>query len=150
MIHNFTKHFTEKKFDYIKIKNKYFEKDERLMSVVNAIKDRSKRSDFPLAIGKFLGHMNGKKFVPSSILLDKLASKSKRKVVINSDGEWLYICGRDIFKDNIQKLQTKEGLVLVQNENDENLGLGKVTKESKSKIAIKNLLDKGDFLRRER
>ncbi|MBW2987614.1 hypothetical protein KY336_03620, partial [Candidatus Woesearchaeota archaeon] len=38
--------------------------------------------------------------------------------------------------------------VLVQNKKDENLGYGKIVR--KGKVFVLNLMDRGDFLRRER
>ena len=62
------------------------------------------------------------------------------------------MCGRDIFDESIVSEIPKELIgkhVLVQNENDENLGLG-IVKVGGSRITIKNVIDRGDFLRREK
>jgi len=57
----------------------------------------------------------------------------------------MFLCGRDAFADNIVKANVNSGLVLVQNEKDENLGLGILNEKG-----IRNILDRGDFLRREK
>ena len=88
-------------------------------------------------------------FEPSLFLLEQLSKKSKNKVFVNEEAEWLFLCGRDVFPSNIVKDASKEKIFLVQNERDENLGLGMKTKHKGKKI-IKNLKDRGDFLRREK
>lgn len=88
-------------------------------------------------------------FEPSLFLLELLSGRTKNKVFVNEEAEWLFLCGRNVFLDNILKDASKEKVFLVQNEKDENLGLGIKTKV-KGKKVIKNLLDRGDFLRREK
>ena len=87
-------------------------------------------------------------FEPSLFLLELLSKRSKNKVFINSEAEWFFLCGRNVFPDNIVKNASKEKIFLVQSEKDENLGLGMLTKDKGRKV-IKNLKDRGDFLRRE-
>ena len=77
------------------------------------------------------------------------------KVVLNKKASWLFICGRDVFQQGIIKAigsQRKGDCTLVLNEFGECLGFGVLTaslKEQSGKIAIRNVLDVGDFLRRE-
>ena len=56
--------------------------------------------------------------------------------------------------DQVEKAigDVKKGLCLVQNEQDENLGYGKFSTglAHDDRIVVKNKMDKGDFLRRER
>ena len=66
----------------------------------------------------------------------------------------MFLCGRNVLPSSIAKNPNglTEGLVLVQNERDENLGYGKIIDDinnSPMRIVVKNFLDKGDFLRRE-
>ncbi len=100
----------------------------------------------PKSIGVFLGE-ESKEFKPSLALLELIAKKSDRKIFIDDKAEWLFLCGRSIKKANVS-----EGLLLVQNLRDENLGLGKVVNnlKIKDKVVVKNVIDRGDFLRRER
>ena len=97
--------------------------------------------------GLFLGE-DKKGFKPSLALLEMIAKDSKRKAFLNEKGAWMFICGRDVFGESIEKSSVEEGLVLVQNDKDENLGYGKIWKK-KGELFIKNILDKGDYLRRE-
>ncbi len=84
--------------------------------------------------------------------------KEASKVMVDERSEWLFIVGRDVFKRGI--LQTvgsrkKDAHTLVVNTHGECLGFGKIThwldeKEDKSRVAVRNISDLGDFLRRER
>ncbi len=86
-------------------------------------------------------------FVPSLWLLERLSEKVSKKVWVNSKGEWLFICKRNVLSESISKMENVENndLCLVVNQHDECLGIGK--RENK---VIKNIFDIGDFLRRER
>ncbi len=141
MIEDFIKKFTDKKVGEItEIRSRFFLADRELIELKNRIRDE------PFAFGTFLGEINENKFKPSIALLDNISMLSDKKVFVNAKAEWLFLCGRDVFRQGIVKNNVNEGLVLVQNEKDENLGYGEF---SVGKVAIKNLLDRGDFLRRE-
>jgi ribosome biogenesis protein Nip4 len=141
MIEDFIKKFTDQKIGEItEIRNQFFLAGSELLELKNRIKNE------PFAVGTFLGEMRENKFKPSIALLDNLSKLSDRKVFVNDKAEWLFLCGRDVFRQGIVKSSINEGLVLVQNEKDENLGYGEF---SIGKVAVKNLLDRGDFLRRE-
>lgn len=103
-----------------------------------------------VSTGIFLGEESSG-FIPSLALLEILAKGTNKKVFISEKAEWLFLCGRDVFEDSVTcKHDIKQGeLVLVQNQEDENLGYGRVEISGK-RIIIRNLLDRGDFLRRER
>jgi len=88
-------------------------------------------------------------FKPSLFLLELISKQTKNKIFINANAEWLFLCGRDIFLESIEKNNSKNKIFLVQNNKDENLGLGMKTKH-KGKTIVKNLIDRGDFLRREK
>jgi len=108
--------------------------------------------------GTFLGKVRTHKFFPSFTLLSMLAKQEANRVIIDKKAAWLFICGRDIFQKSI--LQTygkihKNDHILILNEFKECLGFGKVLTELKPQTdknmpAIANVLDIGDFLRRER
>ena len=103
----------------------------------------------PYLRGLYLG-MGKKDFVPTSALLQILAQHSKRKATVSSErAEWLFLCGRDVFADGFSSEQTN-GMVLVQNSRDENLGLGNIVKNSKGEFLLKNILDLGNYLRHEK
>ena len=91
----------------------------------------------------------GRQFKPSLYLLELLSKKSTNKIYINDKAEWLFLCGRDVFEESITIDNSTTDFVLVQNQRNENLGLGKKMRKGK-KIIIMNLIDRGDFLRRER
>jgi ribosome biogenesis protein Nip4 len=141
-IHSFVKTFTSQKLDHIvQVRRNFFQASDELMSMKNKIGKE------PFAIGTYMG--SGKPFHPSIALLDWLGSRTERFVVLDKKASWLFLCGRDVFANSIIKKNVSEGPVLVKNQLGEALGYGEFT-SGKRKIAIKNLLDRGDFLRRER
>jgi len=87
-------------------------------------------------------------FKPTPALVDMISKISDNKVFISKKSEWLFLCGRDVFEENIIKQVGDNKLVLVQNEKDENLGYGMFIKNGKERL-LKNILDKGYYLRRE-
>jgi ribosome biogenesis protein Nip4 len=100
--------------------------------------------------GYYLGQ-NKQRFIPSSILLQKLAEeKTTHKVYVNRDTAWLFVVGKDIFEENIIK-QTEGvrlgGYCLVMFDNH-CIGYGRY-ETSRDIRVVKNLYDIGDFLRRE-
>jgi predicted RNA-binding protein (TIGR00451 family) len=127
--------------------NKYF--------LVNEDLKRLTSGDFFHA-GVYVGKIRNGRFVPSFSLLDKIAEKKANKIFVDKKSEWLFICGRDIFRRGIVKAigsKKKGGHVLVMNQHSECLGLGRIVvnlDEKKQGMAIENVLDIGDFLRRER
>lgn len=107
-------------------------------------------------VGTYLGKSKRSKFFPSFSLLRMIASEQANKIIVDEKTEWLFICGRDIFRQGITEVQgsaRKGGYVLVMNRSDECLGFGKLLcdfdRHTKG-VAVKNILDVGDFLRRER
>ena len=105
--------------------------------------------------GLYLGKIgkNGG-FFPSFNLLNMLVDVVANKMVIDQKAAWLFICGRDIFCKGIVKVmgsKRKGDVTLVMNEFGECLGFGKILDltGSDSKVAVENVLDIGDFLRRE-
>jgi ribosome biogenesis protein Nip4 len=107
--------------------------------------------------GLYLGKV-GKKgvFFPSFNLLNMLVDVVANKIVVDQKAAWLFICGRDVFRTGIMKVmgsKHKDDATLVLNEFGECLGFGTIMdslNESDSKVAVKNVLDIGDFLRREK
>ena len=139
-IHEFIASFTTEKIFYIKIKNNYYLDYSPVTDAVNQIEIPSYSFGLPL------GSLKNNKFYTTLALLEILAEKSNKKLIVDSTKiEWLFLCGRDIFKESVTA--PNEGLFLVQNYNDENLGLCYVNRRKKE---IKNIIDRGDFLRRER
>jgi len=106
--------------------------------------------------GTYLGKTEKGVFFPSFPLLATIAEGNANKVAIDRRTEWLFVCGRDIFRKGILKVDgsTRKGdLTLVLNEDNECLGFGKITRDlngRKEGVAVGNIADVGDFLRRER
>jgi ribosome biogenesis protein Nip4 len=105
--------------------------------------------------GLYLGKEKDRVFFPSFNLLNMLARVAANKVVVNRKAAWLFICGRDVFGTGIVKVMGSKSngdATLVLNEFGECLGFGKITGDlsgPRKKVAVKNVLDIGDFLRRE-
>lgn len=126
--------------------NKYF--------LVNENLQKSLARDFFFA-GSLLGETKKGEFIPGFELLRLIAKGNSNKVIVDSKSEWLFICGRDLFKRGITKV-TKPivtgDYTLVLNQHYECLGFGRVIKDldkATTGVVIQNLLDVGDFLRRE-
>ncbi|MEJ2243861.1 MAG: hypothetical protein P8X87_04910 [Candidatus Bathyarchaeota archaeon] len=107
--------------------------------------------------GDYLGAVKGTGFFPGFALLRMIAKTDATKVILGKKAAWLFICGRDIFKRGLLKQSNlkKDDYVLIMNENEECLGFGRVMINVRGeidmdKIAVKNILDVGDFLRREK
>jgi ribosome biogenesis protein Nip4 len=143
---SFTKQFVEH-FDTSSIKSigrSYYLAEPELRD----IKDSVKRDIF--AMGVFLGEAKDK-FYPTPAFLEMVAknpASDNRKIYVNKKAEWLFLCGRNILMESIAKNphNISEGLVLVQNERDENLGYGIFKQEGKD-LVVRNLLDRGMYLR---
>lgn len=112
------------------------------------------KSDFYYA-GLYLGKVKNGAFYPSFNLLNMLVSVRSNKVFLGGKAAWLFICGRDVFRESIVKAvgsQCKDDYTLIMNEHWECLGFGIVKaniKDAVGRVVIKNMLDLGDFLRRE-
>lgn len=99
-------------------------------------------------LGIYLGEDKGQ-FHPSPALIELIAARTQEhKVVVDERAAWLFLCGRDILDKGALSVgePTALGLFLVQNEHDENLGFG----VRKKGMVVKNILDRGFYLRRER
>ncbi len=106
--------------------------------------------------GLYLGKTKKGVFFPSFNLLNLLVPSAQNKVVLDRKAAWLFICGRDVFRKGVLKTFGPKGkgtAVLVLNEFGECLGFGRLTGgsgEVEDGVAVRNVLDLGDFLRRER
>ncbi len=130
------------------------EKNGRYYQVNAALKPLL-RGDFYVA-GVYLGKAKDGKFFPSFNLLSMLAKHRANRVVVDQKAAWLFICGRDILAKGVLRTfgAAKKGTAtLVMNEFDECLGFGTVLGsfgDSNTAVAVRHVLDLGDFLRRER
>jgi len=107
--------------------------------------------------GAYLGAVKGSSFFPSFLLLAMIAAHRANKLVVDKKTAWLFICGRDIFRKGIvtENNLKKGDYTLILNERNECLGFGKIMRNlheevDKNNVAVKNILDIGDFLRREK
>jgi ribosome biogenesis protein Nip4 len=107
--------------------------------------------------GLYLGKVKNGKFFPSFNFLNLLLPSAKNMVVLDGKAAWLFICGRDVFRKGIVRwVGAKSNCnTLVVNEFGECLGFGRISGqlsngENVDEVAVKNVLDVGDFLRRER
>ena len=106
--------------------------------------------------GIYLGKQRGGVFFPSFNLLAMIAKAGANEVIVDEKSEWLFICGRDVFKRGIIRAtgSAKKGsYTLVLNSRSECLGFGEILcnlSEARMGVAVKNVLDIGDFLRREK
>ena len=123
--------------------------------LLNKILKQSTSEDFFYA-GIYLGKLRNKIFFPSFNLLRMIAKAEANKITVDRKTEWLFICGRDIFKRGIKRTsgsKKKGAYTLVLNQYDECLGFGKILHSldaEKEGAVVKNISDIGDFLRREK
>ncbi len=113
------------------------------------------RADFFYA-GLYLGKVKNSVFFPSFNFLNILAEVANNKLVLDRKAAWLFICGRDLFLKGILKVQgsqKKGDFTLVINEFGECLGFGMIVSGFEAarndEVVVQNVLDVGDFLRRE-
>jgi len=131
----------------VKRQDRFFLLDEKVKRLTS--------KDFYYA-GVYLGEAKDGGFFPSFNLLNMIAQKKANRINVEKKAEWLFICGRDVFEEGITKVtgSTKKGdYVLVLNSYGECLGFGKILRSLDGKrkgLAVENILDVGDFLRRER
>jgi ribosome biogenesis protein Nip4 len=131
----------------VKKENRYFLINENLKKFI--------AKDFFYA-GIYLGKTKNNKFFPSFSFLKIIAERKANKIMVNKKAEWLFICGRDIFKQGITKVigsKRKGDYTLILNQHGGCLGFGKILRnldEIKEGVAVKNISDVGDFLRREK
>lgn len=106
--------------------------------------------------GLFLGGIERGKFLPSFPLLSMIAEKAENRIFVDDKAAWLFICGRDIFKEGITHVEgsrNRGAHTLVLNKHGECLGFGIIKRnidKVKRGVVVENVLDIGDFLRRER
>jgi ribosome biogenesis protein Nip4 len=144
LFNKFTKQFTDADIaDVHRFGRNFYQAEERLWDIKNGIT----RDIYSL--GLFLGEEK-MGFSPSPALIDlisKFPDAESKKIFVNKKAEWMFLCGRNVLSESIAKNPNNlgEGLVLVQNEQDENLGYGTFKKEDT--LIVKHILDKGRYLR---
>jgi ribosome biogenesis protein Nip4 len=144
---SFVKQFTKEEVKELNSSEKIGRRYFYITPELKELKDRIPME--PYSEGLPLGELKNNKFIPSIALLDILAKYSDRKVFVNKKGETVFLYSREIYEENLDKSNVDEGVCLVLNNLGEVLGYGELIKKGRNKL-IKNLLDRGDFLRRER
>ncbi len=88
-----------------------------------------------------------------------LAKKEKKKVYIDEKAEMLFLYGRDVFSSSIEKVSrdVKENdTVFVCNRFGDVIGIGRARFDVKEiarkgeRVAVENLVDRGEYLRKEK
>jgi ribosome biogenesis protein Nip4 len=149
-IEQFTRQFTDWTIpDTLKIGRCYYQAEPGLRELVSGIEKRTGIQ--PNSAGLFLGEEVSRKFRPSIALLDMVGAKTDRWVIVDDKAEWLFLCGRDVFFGAVVRSNVRSGVAIVLNSKKEVLGYGLVSEKAKKNedIMIKNILDRGDYLRRE-
>lgn len=138
-------------------KSLIFEKQNRYFLLSKNLKRLTSKEFFYAGI--YLGKAKDGIFFPSFPLLAMIAEKERaNKMVVDEKTEWLFICGRDVFKQGILNTigtRKKGDYTLIMNQHGECLGFGKILRnldeeKDRQRVAVKNISDVGDFLRRER
>jgi ribosome biogenesis protein Nip4 len=133
------------------------EKQGRFYLLSKTLKENTSK-DFFYA-GTYLGKNKQGIFFPSFNLLAMIATrKQTNRVTVDKKSEWLFIVGRDLFRRgilNVTGSKTRGAYTLVVNQHGESLGFGRILHSldengKKHQVAVRNISDIGDFLRRER
>lgn len=107
----------------------------------------------PVYSGECIAHLRGERIAPSISFLQQIGKEARKHVVVNPKGEWLFICGRDIFSKSIISHNNPEkgDIVVVLNQHRECIGYGEIAAPLNEKnVVVKRIFDIGDLLRRER
>lgn len=149
-LYSFTRKFITPELDnIIWLRERCYQVQPTLHEVSNRVSKALGKE--PYALGTFLGTLKRNHFEPSVALIDIVATTTHRQAIIDEHAAWLFLCGRDVFGKSVKSCTVERGPVIVFNEQKEVLGYGNVvgSLSTGDNVAIKNLLDRGDFLRRE-
>ena len=124
----------EIKGEVIREENCFFEVSKELFN--SSLKTGSR--------GVLLGCLKKDGFVPTQYFLEQNKDKIKNYVIIKEESEFLFTCGRDLFKKSVIE-KTGSGLFVVFNKEKEVLGL---VKEEKG--LYKNVLNIGLYLKEDK
>jgi len=151
-LQDFVSQFTDKKlFD----EKQLLQMGAEFFLVEPALAELNKKLQKQLAyIGTYLGRFGAQHFIPSIWLIEQLGKIAEKKVFVSEKGEWLFVCGRNLWGGNITKTEgelKKGDLAFVFNRHGECLGYGVVVAEKLAKKAfLDRVFDIGDLIRRER
>lgn len=146
----FCKQFTSDELPHIvKIGKRYFYDPHNLMQLA-----QEQKFDV-FSVGLYLGEEKND-FRPTSALIELLSRYNDKRVVVGSKAAWLFLCNRDILMDGVLEAGTfsHNEIVFVADHNQNILGIGKIVSpfnaSFRNKTYVKNILDKGEYLRREK
>jgi ribosome biogenesis protein Nip4 len=146
----FCRQFTDKPLPHVvKIGKRYFFDPKDLLKVAQ----EHKWDVF--SVGLYLGEER-KEFTPTSAFIDLLAARNDQRVAVGNKAAWLFVCGRDILMDGVLEagdLRVND-LAFVVDHKHNLLGYGRIVApyhpKMRNKTYLKHVLDKGEYLRRER
>ncbi|MBN1386611.1 hypothetical protein JW968_06600 [Candidatus Woesearchaeota archaeon] len=161
---DFVRSFDAQVPEHVVIDDEFYRKDERLMQISDSVSGRINRN--PSSVSLYYGRYDKRRglFTPGFPLLEMLAGNQggmsrKQRIMVNEKGEWLFLCKRNILEssilnaDHVRDLLSDKGVCgkdfFVVNRHDELLGMGVITL-NRGSIVVKNRIDRGNFLRRER
>ena len=143
--------------EVIKIKNGYFLAGKELLELKEEIRKKCKIE--PEYVGELIAVEKKGRLVPTLTFIERISRQADIKIFVDDKAAWLFMCGKDIFRDSIKRINYKganvskneygtiRGVALVFDQLDACLGYGIII--NRGKIFLKNILDKGDYLRRE-
>jgi len=129
--------------EVIRINDQYF-------TLNPALRDGLKVKDGLVYAGRYLGR-DRRIFEPSSLLLQELASEpGTRKVRVGRGAAWLFVCGRDVFQENVEAVEGElsPGSHCLVVYGSRCIGVGRY-ETVWNKMMVRNLFNLGDFLHRE-
>jgi ribosome biogenesis protein Nip4 len=103
--------------------------------------------------GIYIGEERGA-FKPTSALLDTF--EGAPRTVVDEKAAWLIVCGKDVLMEGVRVPSDApvRSMTLIADEDGHVLGCGEVRAEhnrkAKHRMYVKTLLDRGEYLRRER
>jgi ribosome biogenesis protein Nip4 len=145
----FCREFTDEPIPHVKIGRRYYYDPHGLLAYA-----QEARWD-AFAVGLYLGEER-KDFFPTSALIDLLAKHDTRRVAVGDKAAWLFLCGRDILMDGVYSAGniSPNTRVIVSDVREQVIGFGRVVApyhpSMKNKTYLKHVLDRGEYLRRER
>lgn len=140
----FAKRFTDKEIipegELYTLQREYYLIGPETKELISSIKAK------PEYLGTYLGKDTNEGFIPSFFLLELLKEHSKQ-VKLNERSSWLFVCGKNALFEGVTRKDELKNMdyVIVLGERKDVLGYGQYLRDE-----IRNLFDRGDFLRRER
>ncbi len=111
-------------------------------------KQLNRMQGMPYFAGLYIGDIKGKKFLLGLEGANIISKYCNKKVVVDKKTEQLVLYGRDIFSKSVRHLYKEADVgnrILIVNENNECLGIGVL---NKGDVLVKNIIDRGWYLRK--